>query len=473
MSINLLLEMSRRSFRSLDAAMNTVGQNIANAGTDGYTRRRVTLQADSLNSTGVWFRPDGNGAVGAGASVQSYERLRDGLLQRSAWQMKNAMSFSEEQHRVLGALQGLFPVGSDGALGQQLSQFWNGWSDLADNPADKGVRLSLRARAAGLASTLNRLDADVARLTTETQATLASGVEDTNRILDKIAELNEVISRANFQGSPNNDAYDQRDNLVNKLMEFASVRVQETSSGALTVTLEGVALVQDTTVQKLELDTNQTTPRLFFKGTDRTVNASSDAAGRLGAWLQTMQQDLPNARAALDTLADTLVRQVNGLHTTGYGLNGQTGVNFFHYAQNGSVEEGVTAASIRLSDEVASDSAYIVSSAGDPADGDNDSSIALAITGLRDAKLFGDASTTAETFVIDLVSDMGARIERAQAQYSSRTASANHLEAMERGVSGVSLDEEMTSLIRYQQSYQASARLLSSVQDMFDILMSM
>ncbi len=475
MSINLLLEMSRRSFRALDAAMNATGQNVANAETEGYARRRVVMHPNSVSTQGVLTRPPVGTVLGAGVSISTYERVRDGMLQRSGWELNAGIGYSDEEKRVLGALEGLFPTGSDGTLGTQLGQFWNAWRDLADSPTDTGARLALRSRASGLATTFNRLDADIRALQGETQTALSEGIDKANGLFKKIADLNEKIAYARHSGSPDLDAEDERERLVGQLSELVPVRVQEGKLGAFTVTVGGMAVVQDQQVLPLELDASGTPPTVRFKGTNVTYRNDGDASGRIGSWMTMLEETFPDTLAALDDLAGTLVRQVNTHHAAGFGLDGTTGVNFFHFVDNGGVgDEGVTAASIRLSDEVRQDSRHIAASAGDPTDplaGASDSDIANAIAGLQDAMLVGGEPS--ENFVINLVSGIGARIERASGQHEARTTAATHVEAMERGVSGVSIEEEMTNLIQYQHAFQASARVLNTVQQMLDTLLSM
>src|SRR5690606_24775982 len=123
---------------------------------------------------------------------------------------------------------------------------------------------------------------------------------------------------------------EQRDLLIGKLSEYANVRVTEADNGAVTVTLDGMAVVQNTHVLPLELDVSTDPPALRFEGTNLDYRVANDSTGRLGAWVRLLGETLPSARGALDDLAGTLVRRVNALHTTGLNLNGTTN-NFFYY----------------------------------------------------------------------------------------------------------------------------------------------
>ncbi len=466
MSINQLLNITRRSFAAFDAAMNTIGQNVANAETEGYSRRRVTMQAESTIGIGLLDRSTSRTATGNGVNVAVYERLRDQLLARSSWNANGWMGASEEEHRITTALQSLFSSSTDGSISNQLNAFWNSWSDLADNPTDNGVRMAVRGQGASLAATLNRMSAEMEHLTEETQRALNGGVNDVNKLLEEIAELNYVIEQGNSIGSPDLASEDRRDTLISKLSEYAGIRVQEEPSGSYTVTLNGMMIVSDATSETLKVDMTSGTPRVMISDTQVSLNVPAEGGGRLVGWLRTLQSTIPNTQSALDDIAETLVTEINALHSTGYDLDGNTGVDFF----NGG---GTTAATIRLSDAVNADSRAVVASAGDPSAGVNDSDIANALFKLSETQLMNGNSETVETFAINLVSGIGATAKRASGLYESHAAFASHVDAMAKGVSGVSLEEEMTDLIRYQQAFGAAARVLDSVQTMMDTLLNL
>jgi flagellar hook-associated protein 1 FlgK len=198
----------------------------------------------------------------------------------------------------------------------------------------------------------------------------------------------------------------------------------------------------------------------------------TEGGGRLSGWLRTLQTTLPDTLTSLDRIAESLVKEVNALHVTGHDLDGNTGVDFFYF-EAGPPEKGVTASSIRLSDAVNNDSRAVVASLGDPSDGFNDSQIANDIFRLSEGALMNGGSETIETYAINLVTGIGATAKRASSLYESHAALANHVDAMAKGVSGVSLEEEMTDLIRYQQSFAAAARVLNSAEAMMESLLSM
>ncbi|MFQ5572116.1 MAG: flagellar hook-associated protein FlgK, partial [Rhodothermales bacterium] len=306
MSINQLIDITRRSFRSLNGAMNTVSQNIANVNTEGYSRRRVTLQADSLVSPGIITQTPPGTATGAGVSIGAYERMRDGLLAASTYDASTGLGSAQEEQRLLGALEGIFPIG-DGSLSDQLNDFWDAWATLADHPTDNGVRMALRSHAQSLTTTFNRTDEALSLLEQGTEEVLVASVDEVNGLFNKIAELNNTVQSARFQGSPDLVAEDERDQLVKDLAALLPVRVQEDREIGYSVLVNGMTVVQGDHVVELNLDRSGGTPRIVYGDTQVEFNPPQGSDGKLGALLRMVTDTLPGTRSSLDTMANALV----------------------------------------------------------------------------------------------------------------------------------------------------------------------
>ncbi|MFW5972455.1 MAG: flagellar hook-associated protein FlgK [Bacteroidota bacterium] len=464
MSIQQLISISRSSFRSLDAAMNATAQNVANMETEGYTRRRVTLQSDSLHVTGMYSPPAGRTATGAGVSVQEYERLRDVLLQKSGWEARSGLGGFEEQHRVLGTIEGLLSGNGTSSLSRQLDAFYDSWALLADQPNDSAVRLQLRSEAQGIASTLNRLDGDLAHLSGEIHTDLAATVGEANDLLKDIASLTETISLARNQGAPDLSAEDRRDQLIDTLSGLLPINVQADRREGFTITTDGMTLVQGAKAVELSTVDDGGVTKVGIGGEHYTLQQPTAAGGRIGAQLETINVIIPEARAELDVIAERLVEKTNEAHRSGYGIDGSTGIDFFDATRT-------TAGSIRLSADVSAAGGHrlIAASTSDPGAGFYDSDVARTIA--SHGKGFDGGAPSASASFIDLTSSIGSRMKHASAEGTARAGVVDHLTALERGVSGVNLEEEMTSLIQFQQAYAASARVLNTAQEMMDTLL--
>ncbi|MFK7849140.1 MAG: flagellar hook-associated protein FlgK [Rhodothermales bacterium] len=464
MSINQLIELTRRSFEVNSAAINTIGQNIANEQTEGYRRRRIELRADSISSNGVQIQNPINTSLGLGVSIQSIDSVRDQLLASSAWEARAGLGAADEESRLLAAVENLLPVNVDGSLSDVLNQFWNAWSDLSNNPEDIGVRQSLLARGNALAGTLNRIGTDLDRLETQITNDLSDTVDEFNEKIQRIAELNVSIQAGRAGNRADLTAEDERALLVTELSELAPVHVEITDLETYNISINGVTVVQGRDVEPLTLDTSGATPTLTFQSSGIAYNAPAGDDGRIGALLRTAGNTIADTRQNLDTLASSLVDRINTLHSTGYGLDGNTGRNFFNPA-------GVAAGTISISADIAEARFIAASDNADPtAIGDND--IAAAILAERTVSQGTLSDQTFENFSISVVSGIGSKLETATAQYDGHLAVVNYLDALEQGASGVSVNEELTNLIQFQQAFSAAARVLNTAQSMFDALLS-
>ncbi|SHK18298.1 flagellar hook-associated protein FlgK [Rhodothermus profundi] len=464
MSLNQLFSLTRRSFQTIQAAMNTIGQNVANANTEGYARRRVTLQAVNIRDVGLYTALPPRSATGMGVSVAAYERLRDHLLDVAAWEARASLGASDEETRILQVLEGMLAADSESGLPALLNDFWNRWTDLANHPTDTGVREALRGQAQTLVDTFRRLARNLETLTTQTTDALRDAVDQANSLLQELASLNATIQAARQKGNPDLVAEDRRDQLVHELAELLPVQVQTLDDGSYQLTVNGMALVQGDQVMPLTLNLSGSTPTLTFGNTGIAFQTKEGQDGRIGAQLRLLTNTIPDVRQRLDTLAATLVNEINNRHTTGYGLDGGTGRPFFDPA-------GTTAATIALSSDVLNDSRVIAASGDPTAPGDN--SVALQIAGLRDALLFNGGTETAETYAINLAAGIGTAAKDATSRLERSRATVDHLDALQQGVMGVSLDEELTNMIRFQQAYAATARVLDTARTMMDTLLNL
>jgi flagellar hook-associated protein 1 FlgK len=481
MGINQIIEIGRRSLRTFNAGMNTVSQNIANAESEGYHRRRITINSVATDAQGVVIGPPGATDRLGGAGVGSFERLRDRLFTAMGREASTGLGAGEEEARLLDGVESVFGAGTEGSLTNVLSEFWNGWSDVADNPTDIGTREALLRKAQNLTSTLNRVDSDLNRIRTEAEDTLARTVDDVNDKLNRIAELNGRIEKSRNSGSPNYSAEDERDQLVKEVAENVPVKVLEDQQNGYQVTVNGMSVVQGTNVVELDVQNGTPPPNppdklVYFQGTNKTFQPAPNRRGdgKVGALLRTLNDTLRGVQGDIDTLTNDIVTQVNGIHTNGYDLNDVQGGNFFDAA-------GTTAGTIALSDDLRDPDGpgpqpvgaallpeRIAAAAEDPAtpgvsDGPGNSDQALSIFDLREAL---------ENEAIRIVSDVGNQLDEAQKTSSAQSGVLAQVDAMESGTSGVSIDEELTRMIEYQQSFAASSRIIQTAQQMMDTLLA-
>ncbi|MFN3596073.1 MAG: flagellar hook-associated protein FlgK [Rubricoccaceae bacterium] len=454
MSINGLLQMGRRSLMASESAMQTTGQNISGAGVEGFSRRRIALSGVKTPLGGVRMPAAPGTFRGAGVAVSGYERLRDGLLDAAARAARAGLGAAEEELRAGMVLEGAFADGP-ASLGASLRAFWNAFADAADAPTDLGVRGVLLQRADALAGAFHRYDAALGRLADDTRGALGQTVEQFNTLVGEVARLNEAAASARAAGAPDFAAEDERDRALRTLAELAPLRVDAEADGSVTVSVQGMRVVQGREARLLEqVGPPDPADAVRFRGTGVPFRPGSEGGGRLGGQLRTLGETIPAARGALDALATRLTQEVNAAHGAGYGLSGATGLAFFDPA-------GTSAAAFRRSPDLTDP--RDVALAGQPGE-TGDATVALALAGLRAGFEEEAAALTAA---------LGRGVATARAATAAGSALVAHADALAESVAAVSLDEEMTRLIQYQQSYAASARVISAAQSMFDTLLTL
>ena len=310
-SLNSSLEIARRALRAHQLTMGVIGANVANVNTPGFSRRRTYLGA----SAGI-MTPDGT--VGTGVEVTAIRRDRDMLLEGLYRQHNSAAGNWSALDQALGKVETVFPAADTDGLGDALGAFWSAWNNLANDPADPGRRAVVRAAGEQVADTFHRLDAHLASLMSDLDAEMGADTDRINRIATRLAALNVGISAAELRGQEASDLRDERDSLLEELSGIATVHSQETSTGAVTVSLGAEVLVQDDRARQLEVvpvaGSGQASVRVRWQDTQRDVQAEG---GHLAGLVNARDERLAGYRATLDTLAATLVEQVNRVHVTG------------------------------------------------------------------------------------------------------------------------------------------------------------
>lgn len=466
MSINSLFEISQRSLRALNAKMDATGQNVANSDSEGYSRRRVTLEAGNSVTSGRYTSPVQNQTPGSGPSVASYERARSRILDQSAAEAQTGQSGAREEARILSTLEGTLATDTDRSLTSSLESFFDGFNDLANNPEAEGAREAVIGQGKALTGEFNRLDREIGSLAADTASALSDSIDEANTLIEEVARLNGTVREAQAGGTPDLAAKDRRDTLVKELSGLVPVETQENEDGEYTLSVDGMTVVQGEDATLLEANDLQKqaknrkqppddTASVTFGKTGVALKPGDEDAGEIGAQVRALNQTLPELQGQLDALAEDVVTKVNGIHSTAHDLNDNTGGNFFDASDK-------TAGGIQLAlNDPADVATFGDDGSGNPRRGD--------VTPARDIAGLSEDLTPKS---ISLAADVGGKVQQAEAREEAKAATADHLESMAEGVSGVSTDEEMSSLIEQQQQFAASARVLRTAREVTSALLS-
>jgi flagellar hook-associated protein 1 FlgK len=452
-----MLDMGRRALFANQIALSVIGHNTSNVNTPGYSRQRAQL-------TPSVELPMLLGTLGTGVEVSGITRIHDELLDRSILHGHSDFSQWEAIDGSLQSLENIFGDVTSSDLSDLLSEFWNSWQDVANDPENITARSDLRQSGQSLCAEFNRLHSDIAsQQQTHDQEILVS-VNNINNLTSSIANLNQQIANVENSGGQANDLRDQRTNLLNNLANLMNVQVAEQPNGQVNVYVGGQVLVQgelSMTITTRERSVpNGVVHDLIWADGGASVVVTG---GQIAGLIEMRDQRLPEVSSQLDELVNTLVSQVNSLHQTGFGLDGSTSNNFFNPETTG-------AGDFSLSDEVLANLSAIAAS-GSGAPGDN--SIALSIAGIQDAMVMANGTQTIGGFFTSLISEVGSVRQNSLFRYNQEQAALEQLQNQQESISGVSLDEEMTNLIQYQQAYEAAARLVTTVSQMMDTIVNL
>lgn len=407
-------------------ALDTAGNNIANANTEGYTRETVLMEPDPPLDIPAISAQTGQGAqLGAGVSVSTITRIRNDYLDAQYRTQNGALSAATTQSEVLERAQATFNEPSTSGIASQLSTFWSAWNTLAESANNGAAKEAVLAAGVQLATTFNELSAQLSTLATqagEQYNSLTGPSGEVEDYAEQIAQLNGQIKLSEEAGQPPNNMLDRRDLLLDKLSALANVTVSEQPDHTDTVSFGEAAkpLVEGTTVNWPQ-------------------ELSESSGGRLGALIELTgpKGALTAIQTGLNEVAATLANTVNTPLTK----------QFF---------SGETAATLTVAIKEASE----VQASGTEFSGGNE--VAQKIAALR-----GGA---AEQDYADLVEKVGSDVRSANDEQNNLQATLTAIGNQRQSVSGVSLDEEMTNLITYQRGYQASARTLTAMSEMLETL---
>jgi len=311
-----LLNLGSRAMFANYAALQTIGHNIANASTVGYSRQQVELASSGGQFSGAGF-------FGQGVDVTTVTRSHDAFLQREATVSRAEAARDTARLEQLQRLENVFPTGEAG-LGYAAGQLFNAFVDVANRPQDASAREVVLARAEELATRFQAADQQIDTLQAGVVDDVRNSIATVNSLTQRVAQLNQQIA-ATRGGQPPNDLLDQRDQLVREISEHIQITTIAADDGSLGLFIGGgQRLVLGNNALQLKAVPDAFEPErlriaLTEQGGDRLLPPDTLRAGRIGGLLKFQEEDLSDARAMLGQLASTIAAAVN--QQQAYGLD--------------------------------------------------------------------------------------------------------------------------------------------------------
>lgn len=434
--------------------LDVTGQNIANINTPGYVRRAAQL---------VERAPTDGTSAGRGVDVVEIRALRDLYIESRIGHEQAGKSRDEASLDGLRGVEAAVGLPGD-SIDVKLTRFFDGFSALATDVTSSSARDTVVREGQELSRAFNALSSDLGEMQRSTDRSIQDSVAELNQLAAKVSELNARITGG---GGHDADALrDERQVTLHRMSELADVSVLNRADGAVDVTVaSGYALVVGASSYQMEAVPGGASGFVALRVADFDVTAQM-TSGRIGGLVSFRDTSIPAYQSRLDQLAYDVATQVNAVHTTGFDATGTAGGPFF----NAPATVAGAAQAIAVSSAIVADS-QLVAGSGTGAIGDNQ--VARAIASLREQRVMNGGTSTAAESWASFVYDVGADVRATHVSTGTRDQIVRQLQRLRDQQSGVSLDEEAANLMRYQRSYEASARYFTVIVDTLDTLMGM
>ncbi|MGY4688914.1 flagellar hook-associated protein FlgK [Salibacterium sp. K-3] len=498
------LETALRGMTTQQAALHTTGHNISNANTEGYSRQRVNFGQTEPYPAPARNAPQMPGQIGTGVQADFVQRIREGYLDQQ-FRGENAQSgYWESRHSSLERMEELLNEPSDEGLSSRMNGFYDALQDLSANPEDSGARAVVKERGIALADTFNYMSDTLEANKSDLANQIGTNEDEINSLLSNLNSVNKQIGSVEPNGQMPNDLYDERDRLLDDLSKRMNIEVEnlepeglakDAAEGKVNVYLlndEGermtddagndIKLIDGENLDHRTIDIDEDADTIgnvslnWEEGTGTGNNLDDldmkNSPGSLAGMLEMhdgknaagddMSGTYPDLKDQLDQLAYDFATAFNEQHKKGYDLEGTQGENFFQIdttgdgTVDGNDKEGL-AGFIDVAEPIKNDPDKIAASLdGNAGDGSN----ATELSNIKEDHFDEEYQS--------LIGEYGVQTAEAKQMMDNSATLRDNVDSRRMEVSSVSLDEEMTNMIQFQQAYNAAARNITAVDEMLD-----
>lgn len=481
-----LLAIAKSGLDASRKALKTTGHNIANVNTEGYSRQRVNQVTNPPIET------QGN-LIGSGVRVKGVDRIADPYIEKRLNKATSDTEYFDARANKLAEVEMIFNDLDGEGLHKVMNDFFNSFRELANQPENETIRSVVRDKANLVVKDIRRIRETLDDISNGIDSRVHHDVDTINTILNKISKLNVEIARLEAGEDETGDLRDQRDLAVRQLSEFFSVNTYVEEDGSYMVNAVGVGtIVAGKLVQELssaatnkDESTNgmEGAREVFFDSRKTLPLTKKFKGGGLSSMLKVRNEDIVELKKRIDRIAFEFSNAVNAIHNRGYvarnvevnaegrapafDQNGPTtGINFFEEIRD---VEGASM-NLRLSEDVKNDLNNITTALAPNSPGDN--RIAVAISKLQHEKFLEGGTTSLEDSYLSMVGKVGLEAGKAKMNLEQSEGLLAQAKSLRERLSGVSIDEETANLIRYQQAYDASAKVMQTADEMFQTILT-
>lgn len=463
------LEIGRLGLQAHQKQLEITSHNMANASTPGFSRQRGEMTTTQPFTYPAFNRVQTAGQIGTGVEITAVMRIRDELIDDQIQLETTISGYWESRQTMLDEMELIVNEPSNSNIRTAVNNFWTSIQGVANNATSIPARSVLRQDTMTMTEFIRQDYQRMKSLRTVANERIKEQVSHINAISGKIALLNDQIAKVSVMNDHANDLMDRRDLLVEELSEMVKISKTTDQFNRVNISINGISLVQDITANEIAVEPNHSDEgmvKLVWPEIGREVDI---LGGSLKGLLEMRDQDLPEFLNHLDNFAKTLITEVNKEHRLGYGLDESNNNDFF---------SGTGAADIDLADaikdvdnglnRIAASSSIVDTEEG--LEGNNN--VMKEIYKIFDKRLLNNSTATMGEYIGAIVADLGEKTSAAKVKFEGQTRLIANLDERRESVCGVSLDEEMTNMVRFQHGYNAAAKIITTMDAMLDVIVN-
>ena len=462
MSLLTTLHAARRGISVASEGINVVGHNTANATTDGYSRREMSVTTMyPLYRNGTW--------LGQGPSRASFTRSADSFVDQNMIGTAGFQQQAKETYDVLSLVESKLADSTPGSIIESYREFTESLRGLGSDPEDPNLRDLVTLYATRFADAVNGVGEFASDILESLRTDMETSMEHINDKLASVGELNRRILASGGTMSVG-DLQDQRDLVIKELAEISGVTVRFSPNGQANVYLDGHAVVQNENYRELQYyEDSSGNPQIAVNTDSGRITVTQSLKGRFGG-RNVAYNKITEAMSSLDNWVTQFVSDFNAIHQTGFDQGGNTGLDFF------TVNALSPATSLTVDAGILADSSAIAvagalnATTGFPDAGDRD--VLNLLIDLEDSATYGTSGTyTARQELTNIYAVVATEVRAAEDNFELQSMRMEDITELRASISGVNLDEEAVKLMQYQASYEAASRVISVTNNLLGQLM--
>lgn len=441
-------------------ALDTVSHNIANMNNSYYVRQQAIHTSSNYSQASV-----GGFQVGTGVDVQQIRQIRDEFLDVKYRLESQKFGYWEQKSKVYEEVEIVLNEISDSGMQKVMDQLWDGWNEVAKEPDSLTTRALLHERTVAFTETANRISEQLDNLQINLNREIYNKVDEVNSLVKGIAELNEKIVSIEAKNVKvrANDYRDTRNNMIDELSKIVPIQYYEDNKGYVAISMEGRNIVNGSYYNTIttKKDNLKGYASIYWGDTEELIVLGKN--GQLAGLIEARDEDVDDVRNRLDELVKNIAEEVNVIHK-GYNLQGVESEEPFFVAKGTNDPYDIDASNLIINPKLNNFNEIIAGATDAKGDGE----IAKEIADLRYKAIDGLDGMTSDDYYRDIISNLGVDAAEAANGMESQGILLSQIDNNRKAISGVSLDEEMADMLKYQHSYEANTRVVNAIDEMIE-----